>query len=327
MAYTLAQVDALTEDVLVQGVAEDVVRENPLMQRIPFETVSGKSFITNRESTSGTLASWKTATFTQIGGALPESTPSTTQVTTTLTSLVDSARVARFALAVKSDVNSLEEFTHAEKLKALFETFQDALWYGDNAANTNEFSGLHKLIDNTLDTDLDISEAASASNVATLLQMMDAVRSPNVLVSNRRIRARYAQAQYLGGTVGSATVQNINTTFGAPILMFGNAEWMTSDFLTMTETDADPPVESGSSNASIMAMKLDGYSVMGPGNVLYAKGPTVIQSSEGPHMVGPLAVPGESNVEYQYYWYVALVVPSRRTVGRVRGITDAAVAA
>lgn len=326
MAYTLAQVDNLTEDLLVQGVAEDVVKENPLLARIPMMTVSGKSVITNRESTAGSLANWKTATFSQIGGALPESTPSTTQVTTTLAQLVDSAKIPRFAIAVKSDVNSVEAFTHAEKIKALFESFQDAFFYGDNASNSNEFSGIHKLTDNTLDTDLDISESASALNISTLNQMMDAVRSPTVLVSNRRIRARMAQAQYLGGTVGSATVQNISTVFGAQMESYGNKPWLVSDFLTMTETDADPPVESGSSNASVLAIKLDDYIVMGPNDVLYSKGPTIIQSAEGPHMTEPIAVPGESNVEIQYYWFTALIVPARRTVGRVRGITDAAIA-
>ena len=329
MSYTLAQVDALTEDLLIQGVAEDVVKENPILGMIPAENVTGKSVISNRESTTGSLAAWKTATFTQIGGVLPESTPSTTQVTTSLAQLVDSAKVARFAIAVKGDVQTggIEGFTHDEKIKALFETFQDALMYGDNSSNSNEFSGLHKLVDNTLDTDLDITEGTNPLNISNLLQMSDAVRSPSVYVSNRRIRARMAQAQYLGGTLGSATANNLNVNFGQQLDAFGTTPWTISDFITQTETDVDPPVETGGSHSSVFALKLDDYTVMGPESTLYAKGPTLIQSAEGPHVVGPLPVTGESNVEFQYYWFVALIVPSRRTVGRIRGVTDAAVAA
>lgn len=327
MAYTLAQVDNLTTDLFIKGVAVDVVRENPVLSMLPFMTAEGKQVTYNRESTTGSLAAWKTATFTQIGGAVPESTPSTTQVSTTLAQLVDGAKVARFAISVKGDINPILQFTNSSKIKALFETFQDALFYGDNAANSNEFSGFHKLVDNTLDTDLDISEAASALNIVNLLQVADAVRSPSLYLSNRRIAARMSQAQWLGGTVGSATVQNIVTSFGARIKDFGGTPWIVSDFLTMTETDADPPVESGSSNASVLAIKLDPYATMGDNGMLYTEGPTIIQSPEGPHMLDPIPVPGESNVEIQYYWFVALIIPTRRTVGRLRGITDAAIAA
>lgn len=327
--YTLAEVDRLTNSRLVQGVAEDVVNENPLLSMLPMETVEGKNLIYNRESTTGTLAAWKTASFTQMGGSLPESTPSTTEVTTTLAQLVDSARVARFAIAVKGpdQAGGVEGFTHDMKLKALFQSFQDALFYGDNASNSNEFSGLHKLVDNTLDTDLDISESGSALNVSNLMQMMDAVRSPSVLVSNRRIRARMSQAQYLGGTLGTNTAQNISVAFGDVIQRFGTTPWVISDFLTMTETDADPPVETGGSNGSVLALKLDSYVTMGPNSTLYSSGPTIIQSAEGPHIAGPYAVTGESLVEFQYYWFCALIVAARRTIGRLRGITNAAVAA
>jgi hypothetical protein len=323
--FSLADVDRLTEDLLIQGVAEDVVKENPVLSMFPTESIAGKSLIYNRESTTGSLSAWKTATYTQIGGALPESTPTTAQVTTTLAQLVDSTRIARFGIEVKGNeqAGGLEGFTHDMKLKALFETFQDSLWYGDNSSNSNEFSGLHKLIDNTLDTDLDTSEGASALNISNLLLVADAVRSPSVYVSNRRIRARMAQAQYLATNVAS----NLNVRFGENLESFGAVPWLISDYLTMTETDADPAVETGSSNASVFAMKLDNFTVIEGGNTLYAQGPTIIQSSQGPHIVGPFAVPGESNVEFQYYWFVALIVPARRTIGRLRGITDAAVAA
>jgi hypothetical protein len=325
LAYTLAEVNRLTTDRFIQGVAEDRVQENPLMARLPFENVTGTQVTWNRESTTGSLSSWKTATFSQIGGALSESTPSTTQVSATLAQLTDSAKVARFAVEVKGDINPVEQFTHDMKVKALFETFQDALFYGDNNANSNEFDGLHRWVDNTLDTDLDISEGGAALNITNLLQMMDAVRTPTILISNRRIHARMSQAQYLAGAVGTATAQNLNVKFGARLEAFGTTDWLVTDYLTMTETNADPPVETGSSNASVLALKLDDYSVMGPESTLYAQGPTIIQSAMGPHIVGPIAVPGEANVEFQYYWYVALITPARRTVGRLRGITDAAV--
>ena len=327
MAYTLAQVDNLTTDLFIKGVALDVVRENPILSMLPFMTAQGKQVTYNRQSTTGSQAAWKTATFTQIGGAVPESTPSTGQVSTTLAQLVDSAKVARFAISVKGDINPILQFNNGLKISALFETFQDALFYGDNAANSNEFSGLHKLVDNTLDTDLDITEAASALNIVNLLQMADAVRSPSLYLSNRRIAARMSQAQWLGGTVGTATVQNISTSFGARIKDFGGTPWLVSDYLTMTETDADPPVESGSSNASVFAIKLDAYPTMGGDGVLYSQGPTIIQSPEGPFILDPMPIPGESSVAIQYYWFVALIVPSRRTVGRLRGITAAAIAA
>jgi len=325
MAYTLAEVDRLTTDRFIQGVAEDVVNQNPILALLPVEDVAGTQVTWNRESTSGTLTG-QTATFSQIGGAVGESTPSTTQVTATLAQLTDAAKIPVFAIEAKGDINDVETFTHDLKMKALFDTFGTAMWYGDNSSNSNEFDGLHSWVDNTLDTNLDISEGTAALNISNLDQMMSAVRNVTHLVSNRNIHNRMSQAQYLGGTVGSATAQNLNVRFGERLRLYGNSAWVVTDYITQTETDADPPVETGAAHTSVIALNLGGYSVMGSNNVLYAQGPTIIQTANGPYMTEPFRVPGESNIEVHYYWFVGLITPSRRTIGRVRGVTNAAVA-
>lgn len=327
MAYTLAQVNNLTTDLFIQGVAQDRMQRNPILAELRFETVSGTQVTWNRQSTTGSLSPWATATFTQIGGALSESTPSTTQVSATLAQLVDSSRVARFAIEAKSDINDILQYTISEKVNALFDTFQTHLFYGNNNTNSNQFDGLHRWVDNTLDTNLEISEAASALNLANLNLMIQANRGPTHLVMNGNIWARMSQATYLGGTVGSATAQNIQAQYGGLVQAYGGAKVVVSDYLTMTETDADPPVATGSSNASILALNLGGWVSMSPTDVLYAQGPTVIQSAMGPHIVEPFPVGGESTVEIQFYWFVGVITPTRRTIGRVRGITDAAIAA
>jgi hypothetical protein len=325
MSYTLAEVNRLSTDRFIQGVAEDVVRVNPILSLLPVENVTGTQVTWNRESTSGTLTG-QTATFSQIGGTLGESTPSTTQVSAVLAQMTDSARIPVFGIEVKGDINDLETFTHDLKIKALFDTFGTAMLYGDNSVNSNEFDGLHSWVDNTLDTDLDISESSSPLNISNLDQMMSAVRQVTHILSNRNIHNRMSQAQYLGGSVGSATAQNLNVRFGERLRMYGNSAWIVTDFITQTETDADPPVETGGSDTSVIALNLGGYSVMGSNNTLYAQGPTIIQSARGPHMTEPIRVPGEANIEFQYYWFVGLITPARRTIGRVRGATNAAIA-
>jgi len=324
MAYTLAQVDNLTTNRFIAGVAEDRFQRHPLASVFPVVNVTGTNVTWNRESTTGSISAWQTATFTQMGGAVGESTPSTTQVTAILAYLVDGARVPLQAIDTKSDITPIERFTHAEKWKAFFDTFATAMFYGDNSVNSNEFDGIHSWVDNTLNTDLDQTESASAMNMTNLLSVKNAVKTPSVYVSNGNIRNRMSQAQYFATT----TASNLNVIFGQEMEAFGGIPWLIEDYLTMTETDADPPVETGSSNTSVLLLALDDADLMvqGDDDVLYSQGPTIIQSANGPHMRGPLPIPGETSVEFQYLWWVGLITPARRTLGRLRGITDAAIA-
>ena len=74
MALTLAEAAKLSNDVLLQGVIETILKDSPILQVMPFIEIVGNGLTYNREATAPTAA------FYDVGDAWAESTPTFTQV-------------------------------------------------------------------------------------------------------------------------------------------------------------------------------------------------------------------------------------------------------
>ncbi|MBI4297011.1 MAG: phage major capsid protein, partial [Chloroflexi bacterium] len=81
MALTLAEAAKLSNDTLLLGVIETIIYESPVLQALPFIEVLGNGLTYNRENAAPTAA------FYNVGDTWAESTPTFTQVTTSLTIL------------------------------------------------------------------------------------------------------------------------------------------------------------------------------------------------------------------------------------------------
>jgi hypothetical protein len=51
MALTLAEAAKLSNDILMQGVVETIVKDSPVLQRLPFIEIVGNGLTYNRENT------------------------------------------------------------------------------------------------------------------------------------------------------------------------------------------------------------------------------------------------------------------------------------
>ena len=51
MALTLAEASKLSNDMLLQGVVETIVKESPILQRLPFIEIVGNGLTYNQEKT------------------------------------------------------------------------------------------------------------------------------------------------------------------------------------------------------------------------------------------------------------------------------------
>ena len=78
MALTLAEAAKLSNDVLVAGVVETIVKDSPILQRMPFIEIVGNGLTYNREATAPSAA------FFDVGDTWTESTPTFTQLTVAL---------------------------------------------------------------------------------------------------------------------------------------------------------------------------------------------------------------------------------------------------
>jgi len=141
MAMTLTEAAKLSNDILLEGVVETIVKESPILQKMPFIEIVGNGLTYNKELALPTID------FYDVGDTWAESTPTFTQVTATLKIMGGDADVDNFLKATRSNLQDLEAAVIELKAKALRHKFEDNFIYGNASSNPKQFSGIAKLID------------------------------------------------------------------------------------------------------------------------------------------------------------------------------------
>src|SRR3990172_5371250 len=112
MALTLAEAAKLSNDILLQGVIETIIKDSPILQRMPFIEIAGNGLTYNREATAPSAA------FFDVGDAWTESTPTFTQITAQLKIMGGDADIDNYLLATRSNLQDLEAAVVQPKAKA-----------------------------------------------------------------------------------------------------------------------------------------------------------------------------------------------------------------
>src|SRR3972149_1056648 len=141
MALTLAEAAKLSNDVLLTGVIETIIKDSPVLQRMPFIEIVGNGLTYNREATA------PTAGFFDVGDTWTESTPTFTQQTVTLKIMGGDADIDNFLIATRSNLQDLESAVVQLKAKAVQQLFEQTFITGNDATNPKEFYGLDQLND------------------------------------------------------------------------------------------------------------------------------------------------------------------------------------
>src|SRR3972149_3826892 len=139
MALTLAEAAKLSNDVLLTGVIETVIKESPILQSLPFIEIVGNGLTYNQENAA------PTASFFDVGDTWTESTPTFTQQTATLKILGGDADIDNFLKATRSNLQDLEAAVVQLKAKALQSKFDDTFVNGDTSQDAKSFDGIDKL--------------------------------------------------------------------------------------------------------------------------------------------------------------------------------------
>jgi len=188
MALTLAEASKLSNDMLLQGVVETIVKDSPILQELPFIEIVGNGLTYNQEKTLPTID------FYDVGDTWAESTPTFEQKTANLKIMGGDADVDNFLKATRSNLQDLEAAVIELKAKALRDKFEETFIYGDSVANPKQFDGLRKLIDTTTASNQVIAAGASGATLtlSMLDELIDAVKGgkPNILLMSRRSRRK-----------------------------------------------------------------------------------------------------------------------------------------
>ncbi|MDZ4230607.1 MAG: phage major capsid protein [Dehalococcoidales bacterium] len=188
MALTLAEASKLSNDMLLQGVVETIVKDSPVLQELPFIEIVGNGLTYNQEKTLPTID------FYDAGDTWTESTPTFEQITANLKIMGGDADVDNFLKATRSNLQDLEAAVIELKAKALRDKFEETFVYGDATTSPKQFDGLRKLIDTASAGDQVIAAGASGATLtlSMLDELVDAVKGgkPNLLLMSRRSRRK-----------------------------------------------------------------------------------------------------------------------------------------
>ncbi len=290
---TKVEAAKLTNDLLLRGVIETIVKESSVLLMLPFMEVTGTALTYNREATM------PAASFYDVGDTWAEATPTFTQVTVALRILGGDADVDNFLQQTYADPNDLEAVVLESRAKAVAHKFTESFYVGDTGVDPKSFDGLRKLVP----AGQTISVGANGGSLTLDLmdQLIDLVKpgKPDALLMSKRTRRKLSALRRASGNLLETDVD----AFGRRALFYDGIPILVDDFVPDNET-----LGTGTNLSSIYAVKFGSSGVMGLEN----GGIQVVY-------VGDLETKDASR--WRVKWYVSLAVFSELGVARLQGIT------
>jgi HK97 family phage major capsid protein len=306
MALTLTEAEKLSNDVLLQGVIETIIKESPVLQMLPFIQIQGNGLTYARESTLPSIA------FYDVGDTWAESTPTFAQVTSTLKIMGGDADVDNYLRSTRSNINDLEAAVVEQKAKALRHTFEEYFVYGNSATSSKQFDGVRKLI-NTAAASAQLVAAGATGATLTLTmvdELIDAVKGgkPDLLLMSRRSRRKIQNLARAAGNnlqVGQGVLgEQVQLYNGIPI---GVSDWVLD---THTVAGSVETAVTGSTCSAIYALRF------GEGALCGLSSPEMLQVER----VGQLET--KDATRHRIKWYVSLALFSTVTCAALIGVKD-----
>ncbi|HSP55505.1 MAG TPA: phage major capsid protein [Dehalococcoidia bacterium] len=226
MALTLAEAAKLSNDVLLTGVVETIIKDSPVLQRLPFIEIAGNGLTYNRENAAPTVS------FFDVGDTWTESTPTFTQLTVTLKIMGGDADIDNFLLATRSNLQDLEAAVVQLKAKAVRQLFEQTFVTGDTSVNAKAFDGLDKLCD--AGQAISMGANGAALNLDKLDELLDAVKGgkPDLMVMSRRSRRSLNKLARTSGSFLEAD----RDEFGQMLQFYDGIPIGVSDYISDAQT-------------------------------------------------------------------------------------------
>jgi len=303
----LAEAAKLSNDILLQGVVETIVKDSPILQLLPFIEIVGNGLTYNKENALSTID------FYNVGDTWVESTPTFTQVTATLKILGGDADVDNFLKATRSNIQDLEGAIIELKAKALRHKFEDTFIYGDPSVNAKQFTGLRMLIDTTSASDQVIAMGATGATLtlAKLDELIDAIKGgkPDMLLMSRRSRRKL---NALCRAAGSGMMETDRDKWGNFVQYWNGIPIGISDWILDTHTlsGSVETATTGATNSTIYAIAFGEGALSG----LTAPGHIIVEP------IGSLETKDASRTRIK--WYTALALFSAVKAAALIGVQD-----
>ena len=307
MATQLSEYAKLSNDALVVGVIEEIMKDSPVLQVIPWIEIVGNALTYNRENTLPT-AEWHAVNDDWT------TSPAVTfnQQTATLKILGQNADVDEYVKQTRSNVQDMEAAIIELTAKAVKHEFEDKFIYGDSDVDANQYDGIRKIINTGTASDQLIAAGATGATLTlTMLdQLIDAIKGgpPDLLLMSRRSRRKInALARAAGNNleVGKGML-------GEFVQFYNGIPIGVNDFILDTHTVASSleTATTGGTSSTIYALKFgeDGLAgLTGPGGLQVVP-------------IGQLETKDASRTRVK--WYVSLALFSTKKAAALIGVQD-----
>jgi hypothetical protein len=301
MPLLRADAERLSNNQLVSGVIEEIIKRDAIYALLPFVGTNHKAYVYNREGTIPTV------NFADVNSAIGEGAPTNTQVTVTLKILAHNVDIDKFLAGTMNDTNNQIAEALAGAAKSVDQKFRDTFINGDVSSDALSFDGMKKLV--TSQQTIDAAANGAALTFDMLDQLIDQVltgRPDALLMRYGTYRALKALMRTSGGMVPEQLKirnfdGNVPAYDGIPILL--------SEYLPSNEALGS----SGNVTCSIYAARFN--------------------TSDGLHGIygDPTAGVVVENLgtresydawRYRLKWYVSMALKSTKSIARLRGITN-----
>ncbi len=293
MALTLTEAAKLSNDVVLQGVIETIVKDSPLLQRLPFIDITGNAITYNRENAAAT------ASFYQVGDTWTESTPTFTQLTASLAILGGDADVDQYIATTRSNVQDIEAAVIELKAKAVRQQFETTFITGDTSVDPKSFDGIAKQV--AAGQIITAGANGTQLTLSLLDQLIDQVKPgrPDLLLMSKRSRRALNQLVRSSG----AFLETRQDSFGQFQEFYAGIPVGVSDYIPDTETQG-----TAGNASSIYAVQF------GEGRVAGLQGAGGLQVER----VGTLET--KDATRWRIKWYVNIAIFSDLALARLKGI-------
>ena len=306
MALTLAEAEKLSNDVLLQGVIETIIKDSPILQGLPFIQIVGNGLTYTQEKTLPPVD------FYDVGDTWVESTPEFTKPTATLKILGGDADVDNFLKSTRSNIQDLEAAVIEQKAKALRHEFEKQFLYGNEATSPKQFDGIVKLIDTATASAQVIAMAATGATLTLtkLDELIDAIKGgkPDILLMSRRSRRKL---QALARAAGS-NLEVGQGKLGEFVQLYNGIPVAISDWVLDTHNVTTSLEDSYTSDADSTIYALS----FGEGALCGISSPEMLQVER----IGSLETKDASRTRVK--WYVALALFSSVKAAALIGVQD-----
>lgn len=299
MPLLRAEAEKLSNNVLEQGVIEEIIDRDAMFAMLPFKRIVGKAYMYNRELTLSE------AEFLDPYEDVPEGAATFEEVVAKLRILIGDVDVDNFLDETMDDTNDQTAVQIAAKAKGLSRKFQRTLAIGNSATSPKEFDGLATL------TDADQVLTADTNGAALTFEMIDALLRKVPLGADALVMrggthdAILAMLRNLGGTTPDHVTLPGD---GIEVPAYRRTPIIINDFLPGDET-----VGTGTNLCSIYAVRFneaDGLHGIfgGPAAGMRVQPIGTLQSKDAER--------------YRLKWYVGTALKSTRSLARLQGVAN-----